>query len=126
MGSSKHWFPYSATKIPYGDVVMPGAFAQTLTEWEASGDPIPVYWSHRMDGPEYNIGHVTKATETDEGLVVTAQLDLDGPTVQVYRLLKARRVKQFSFAYEVIDGAPRHRTTTRRPPRGPAVVLPRC
>lgn len=29
----------------YGDVVLPGAFADTLAEWKSAGDPIPVYWS---------------------------------------------------------------------------------
>lgn len=86
----------------YGDRVVKGAFADTLAEWESSGDPIPVYWSHRMDDPDYNIGHVIEAKETDEGLWVKAQMDLEGPKAQqVYRLLKGRRVTQFSFAYDI-------------------------
>lgn len=86
----------------YGDRVMKGAFASTLSAWESSGDPIPVYWSHRMDDPDYNIGHVLEAKETEEGLWVKAQIDLEGPKAQqVYRLLKGRRVTQFSFAYDV-------------------------
>lgn len=90
-------------KDSYGDVVMPGAFTKTLEEWAAKGDPIPVYWSHRMDDPDYNIGHVIEAKEVDEGLWVKAQLDLDGGKApQVHRLLKGRRVTQFSFAYDVI------------------------
>jgi HK97 family phage prohead protease len=90
----------------YGDVVMPGAFADDLTAWEASGDPIPVYWSHRMDDPDFNIGHVLEAKETDKGLWVRAQLDLDAPkAAQVFRLLRGKRVTQFSFAYDVIEGA---------------------
>lgn len=90
-------------KDSYGDVVMPGAFTKTLAEWAEKGDPIPVYWSHRMDDPDYNIGHVLEASETDEGLLVKAQLDLGGGKAdQVHRLLKGRRVTQFSFAYDVI------------------------
>lgn len=89
----------------YGDRVMPGAFEKSLADWEASGDPIPVYWSHRMDDPDYNIGHVLEAKETPEGLWVKAQIDLEEGTTsksrQVYRLLKGRRVTQFSFAYDV-------------------------
>lgn len=86
----------------YGDRVVKGAFADTLAAWKASGDPIPVYWSHRMDDPDYNIGHVLEAVETDEGLWVKAQIDLEGPKAQqVYRLLKGRRVTQFSFAYDI-------------------------
>lgn len=86
----------------YGDRVLKGAFTDTLEAWAASGDPIPVYWSHRMDDPDYNLGHVLEAEERDEGLWVKGQLDLDNPkAAQTYRLLKGRRVTQFSFAYEV-------------------------
>jgi HK97 family phage prohead protease len=86
----------------YGDRVMKGAFADTLAEWKSSDAPIPVYWSHRMDDPDYNIGHVLEAKETDEGLWVKAQIDLESPkAAQVFRLLKGRRVTQFSFAYDV-------------------------
>lgn len=96
-------------KDSYGDVVMKGAFTDTLKAWADSGDPIPVYYSHRMDDPDYNIGHVLDAKETDEGLWVKAQLDVEDPTAtskapQVHRLLKGRRVTQFSFAYDVEEG----------------------
>ncbi|WP_018350954.1 HK97 family phage prohead protease [Longispora albida] len=90
-----------------GDKVMPGAFTDTLAEWEASGDPIPIIWSHRSDDPDYHIGHVIEAAETGEGLWVRGLLDLDAPkAAQVYRLLKGRRVTQFSFAYDILDAAP--------------------
>lgn len=94
-----------------GDKIRPGAFEKTLAEWAESGDPIPVYWSHRMDDPDYNIGSVLEAKETDDGLWVRGQLDLESPkSAQVYRLLKGRRVKQFSFAYDVLDGGPVEKT----------------
>lgn len=91
----------------YGDRVVKGAFAETIADWKASGNPIPVYWSHRMDDPDFNIGHVLEAKETDEGLWVKAQIDLDagGKSAQVHRLLKGGRVTQFSFAYDVEDYA---------------------
>lgn len=95
-------------KDSYGDVVVPGAFADTLAEWKATGDSIPVYWSHQMQDPDFNVGWIESAEETDKGLEVLAQLDLeDGASPkakQVYRLLKGRRVTQFSFAYDVLDG----------------------
>lgn len=93
-------------KDSYGDIVVPGAFADSLAAWSAKGDPIPVYWSHRMDDPDYNIGWVLEAKETDVGLEVKAQLDMDSPKAgQVYRLLKGRRVTQFSFAYDIDEAA---------------------
>ena len=90
----------------YGDVVMPGAFADTLAEWKASGNPIPVLWSHQIGDPDSHIGYVVDAVETEKGLQVRAQLDLDEPkAAKVYKLLKGRRVTQFSFSYDVIEGA---------------------
>lgn len=91
-----------------GDVVRPGAFTETLEEWGTKGDPIPVIWSHAWGDPFAHVGVVVKAVETLQGLEVTGQIDdLDtNPTSQqVYRLLKGRRVTQFSFAYDVKEGA---------------------
>jgi len=91
-----------------GDVVRPGAFTETLAEWGSKGDPIPVIWSHAWGDPFAHVGVVVKAVETLQGLEVTGQIDdLDtNPTsAQVYRLLKGRRVTQFSFAYDVKEGA---------------------
>lgn len=91
-------------KDSYGEVVMPGAFTRTLDEWAAKGDPIPMYWSHRLDDPQMEIGEVLEARETDEGLLVKAQLDLDNPNgAQTYKLMQKRLVTQFSFSFGVRD-----------------------
>lgn len=90
--------------VDYGnDRVMPGAFAQTLQEWDAKGDPIPVIWSHEWDDPTSHIGVVTSAAETTDGLLTTFQLDVEANPKAAYvaRLLKQRRVTQFSFGYSV-------------------------
>lgn len=88
-----------------GDVVKPGAFKDDLAEWKSNGDTIPVYWGHRMDDPNMCVGGVLEAAETDEGLQVKVQLDMDRDNAaQVYRLLKGRRVNRMSFAYDVVDG----------------------
>ncbi|MDX2539803.1 HK97 family phage prohead protease [Streptomyces scabiei] len=90
-----------------GDVIAPGAFAQVLAEWKASGDPIPVVWSHKWGDPFAHIGSVIEAAETPDGLEVLAQIeDMDtNPTAKhVHGLLKGRRIKQFSFAYDVGEG----------------------
>lgn len=90
-----------------GDVIAPGAFAQVLAEWKASGDPIPVVWAHKWGDPFAHIGSVLEAKETADGLEVLAQIeDMDtNPTAKhVHGLLKGRRIKQFSFAYDVGEG----------------------
>jgi uncharacterized protein len=92
-------------KDAYGEIVMPGAFTRTLKEWEAKGDPIPVYWSHHLDDPDFNIGHVLDAKEIEEGLWVKAQLDLENPkAVATHNLMRTRRVTDFSFSYNVPPG----------------------
>lgn len=93
-------------KDSYGDVVLPGAFEETLAEWKDSGNVLPLLFGHNMSDPDYNIGSVVEAKEDDHGLLTRNQLDLDNPkAVQVYRLLKGRRLSQMSFAYDVLEGA---------------------
>lgn len=91
----------------HGDVVRRGAFKKTLDDWAHRGAPIPVLWSHRTDDPDYNLGHVLEAKETDHGLWIKAQLDLQAPkAVTVHRQMKGGRVREFSYAYMVTDGGP--------------------
>lgn len=111
----------------WGDVVLPGAFADTIEQWASGPDTLPVLWSHRMDDPHFNIGEVTELREfnggeqdlpewvdpfvrENGGLWVKGRIDT-GPdaspvAVQALRLLKSRRVTQFSFAYDEVDSGP--------------------
>jgi HK97 family phage prohead protease len=90
----------------YGDVVQPGAFAESLKEWADSENFLPVLFGHNMSDPDYNIGHVVSAVEDEKGLRVIAQLDLEAPKgATVYRLLKGKRISQMSFAYDVLDAS---------------------
>jgi HK97 family phage prohead protease len=92
------------TKDLGGDIVMPGAFADTLNLWAAKGDPIPIIWSHEWDDPHAHIGYVVEALETEKGLWIKGQLDVERPFAeQVHHLLKNRRVTQFSFGYFAED-----------------------
>lgn len=81
-----------------GDIIDAGAFTKTLAGWEAKGQPIPIVWSHMWEDPFAHLGGVIKAEETEAGLKISGQLDLDNPTAaQVFKLMKAGRVTQFSF-----------------------------
>lgn len=87
-----------------GDILMPGCFTASLAAWKASGDPIPVIWSHEWSDPMAHIGEVLEAEETAAGLQVTAQLDMTNPTaVQVFKLLKDHRVREFSIGGDESD-----------------------
>ena len=91
----------------YGDVVAPGAFADTLKRWESlneQGKYIPLLYGHNAQDPEYNIGRVIKAEEDERGLLVTAEFDKDNEKAQyVRKLVKEGRVYQFSFAFDVME-----------------------
>lgn len=99
-------YPSTFTKSPdsYGDIVAPGAFADTLQSWKASGLVLPGLYGHRMDDPDYNVAFAKETGEDEHGWWVKGQFDLEspkGPTV--YRLVKGKRLNQLSFAYDVLD-----------------------
>jgi uncharacterized protein len=101
-------------KDAYGDVVMPGAFDDTLAEWKASGNPIPVIWSHGYNDLSNHIGYLVdaaqKTVDGKTGLWVKGQLDVsadpeDAVARKAAKLLRGKRVTQFSFSYDVLDAA---------------------
>ena len=95
----------------YGDVVEQGAFAASLKSWEDSGRVIPLLYGHNMSDPNYNIGSVDAAVEDEKGLRVKATFDLDNPVAaQVYRLVKARRLSELSFAFDVVTSTDEGKT----------------
>lgn len=102
-----------------GDRSMPGMFLKSLAKYRDLGNPIPVIWSHDWGDPFAHIGYVDPkdareilAEEAKSagfgnitgGLFVKGHLDVDKPFAkQVYDLLKERRVREWSFAYDVND-----------------------
>lgn len=99
----------------YGEVVMPGAFKASLAQWKDRGDPIPVIWSHQWADPFSHLGIVKSAEETEKGLLIKGFISpeerAENPTAaQVYKLLKSRRVTQFSFGFDVDEAGEGERT----------------
>ena len=89
------------TKTPdsYGDIVIKGAFTDTLKKRKASGHPFPLCFNHDFD---QIIGAVFEAYEDDYGLKFRASF-LNTPAAQEKReLVKEGIVWQFSFAYSVL------------------------
>lgn len=93
-------------KDSYGDVIRKDAFVESLAAYGAKGAGIPCYWSHQMSNPLMCIGETVEAREDERGLFVKVQLDLDTEMgAQVHRLIKAGRVNQMSFAFDIEDYA---------------------
>lgn len=98
------------TRVPdsYGDVVKKGAFKDALSAMVKSGGVLPILYGHDLQDPFNNLGGASAKMgdllEDDHGLKVRATLDLENPTaMQVYRMLKGRRINQMSFAYDVLE-----------------------
>jgi HK97 family phage prohead protease len=99
-------YPSTFTKTPdsYGDVVAPGAFLEDIAAWKDSGNVLPGLYGHRLDDPDYFVASATDMGEDDHGWWVKGAFDLESPKgMQVYRLVKGRRLTQLSFAYDVLE-----------------------
>jgi uncharacterized protein len=83
--------------------IVKGAFEDSLTAWRHQGRPVPVHWDHKGDAANV-IGSVDPRSmaETDEGLYVEGQLDLETSEVarEAWRSMKAGRIA-LSFGYLV-------------------------
>lgn len=89
-----------------GDMIIPGAFEDTLKSWQEKGAPIPVIYSHEWDNLDAHIGEVLEAKEVEEGLWVKAQIDLEEEFAKrVFKKMQRGTLRQFSFAYDVQESA---------------------
>jgi HK97 family phage prohead protease len=86
----------------YGDIIAPGAFAQTLTEHKRGGTMPLMLWGHDASQPP--IGNWDDMAEDGKGLWVQGAIDMEDPMGQrVYRGLKNKRMKGLSIGYETRD-----------------------
>lgn len=85
-----------------GDIVSPGAFAETLDAWKAKGTLPPVLWQHRTGEP---IGPFLEMREDSVGLWVKGQLLVDDiPRAKEARaLMRAKAVNGMSIGYVTRD-----------------------
>lgn len=89
-----------------GDKILPGAFRDSLADWEAKGRPIPVIFSHQWDNLDAHIGQVLEAKEVPDGLFVKGQLEMDEPfAARVWKKMLAGTLAEFSFAYDIVEAA---------------------
>ena len=82
----------------HADVIMPGAFAESLRQLEDPG-VIPILWQH---DPEQRIGYATVLYEDALGLYIEAQLLLyHERALEVYNAIKMHNIQAMSIGYQV-------------------------
>ncbi len=99
-------YPSTFTRTPdsYGDVVAKGAFSKGIAARKAAGASLPGLFAHRMDDLDAYVAHAIDEGEDDNGWWVKGAFDLDDPaSAKVYRLVKGGRIRELSFAYDVVD-----------------------
>lgn len=100
---SGYFSTYDKTPDSYGDIVAPGAFAETIQKRKESGHPFPLCWNHDLN---QIIGKVESIEDTEKGPLFTASF-FDTTLAQEKReIVKSGVVYQFSFAYDVLEAAP--------------------
>ena len=90
---------YDEEPDSYGDIIRPGAFAETIKKRTESGHPFPLCFNHDFSKV---IGAVDKIEDTEKGPYIEAHF-LDTALAQdVRKMLKSGAIYQFSFAYDVL------------------------
>lgn len=86
----------------YREVVMPGAFAESLADLKSNDQILPVLWNHRSDEP---IGYYTAIREDARGLFVEGKLLIEdvARAREVAALIRVKAVTGLSIGYWVLD-----------------------
>lgn len=86
----------------YGDIMVRGAFAESLEKHKLAGTMPLMLWGHESYSPP--IGNWTDMKEDRQGLWVKGQIDLDDPMgARVHRALKRKSMRGLSIGYETIE-----------------------
>lgn len=96
----------------YNDIILPGAFKNTLAKWTEKGKLPPVLWNHSTNEP---IGVYTKLVEDEKGLYVEGKLLVgDVPKAKsTHALLKAGAIDGLSIGYRTIKSSYNETTDIR-------------
>lgn len=84
----------------YGDIVVKGAFAETIEKKAQTGHPFPLCFNHDLD---QIIGKVDSIEEDDIGLKIRATFLSSALAQEKRELVKEGIVWQFSFAYNILE-----------------------
>lgn len=82
----------------YGDVIAPGAFANSLAEHRRAGTSPLMLWGHDANQPP--IGNWEEVAEDGKGLYLKGTIDLEDPLgFRVHRAIKRKAMKGLSIGY---------------------------
>src|SRR5260221_12488062 len=84
-----------------GDVVLPGAFKKTLSDWSRSKQPLPLIADHDLSTAGV-IGSVHDAREDGVGLRVKARFSSDQKAQSVRTKMIEGHIRGLSFTYEAV------------------------
>lgn len=85
----------------YRDIVVKGAFKNSLLDFERKKRKVPMLWQHRMAQP---IGIYTKLEETSEGLYVEGEINMDVQQGrEAHALMKQGALTGLSIGYETVS-----------------------
>ena len=86
----------------YGDIVVKGAFADTIADWKARGKMPPILWNHKPDEP---LGVYTLLQEDEKGLYVEGRLLVNDVVRarEIHALMKAGAVDGMSIGYSTVE-----------------------
>jgi HK97 family phage prohead protease len=88
-----------------GDIVLPGAFADSLAEHKRKGTMPLMFFGHKSS--DLTIGSWTDMAEDGKGLWVQGQLDMEDPYgAKIQRKLKNREMRGLSIGYDVKSAEP--------------------
>lgn len=86
----------------YGDIIAPGAFADTLVNHKRAGTMPSMLWGHQSS--ELPIGNWVDMAEDGKGLWMKGEIDLDDPVGRrVHSALKRKAVRGLSIGFETIE-----------------------
>ena len=96
----------------YNDIILPGAFKNTLAQWSGKSKFPPVLWNHSTNEP---IGVYTKLIEDEKGLYVEGRLLVDDvpKAKSTHALLKAGAIDGLSIGYRTVKSAYNENTDIR-------------
>ena len=96
----------------YNDIILPGAFKNTLAKWTEKGKFPPVLWNHSSNEP---IGVYTKLVEDERGLYVEGKLLVDDvpKAKSTHALLKAGAIDGLSIGYRTVKSSYNENTDIR-------------